>query len=98
MYSITPVAEFSGHGLNWRIHLAKYSALRAVRRSEYPGVPILAGGHNLTPLVEIGLTDLPKSGGATAPPAPIGATGLQSQGQEAKVRHQNHRHHHSSKP
>ena len=65
MYSITPVAEFSGHGLNWRIHLAKYSALRAVRRSEYPGVPILAGGHNLTPLVEIGLTYLPKNGGCT---------------------------------
>ena len=31
------------------------------------------GGHNLTPLVEVGLTDLPKSGGAMAPP---GTTGL----------------------
>ena len=28
------------------------------------------GGHNLLPLVEIGLTVLPKSGGAIAPPAP----------------------------
>ena len=35
---------------------------RAVGRSENPGVPVLFGGHNLTPLVEIGLTDLPKSG------------------------------------
>ena len=37
--------------------------------SENPGVPVLFGGHNLSPLVEIGLTDLPKSGGAMAPPA-----------------------------
>ena len=37
----------------------------AVGRSENPGVPVLFGGHNLPPpLVEIGLTDLPKSGGA----------------------------------
>ena len=34
------------------------------------GVPVLFGGHNMPPLVEIGLTDLPKSGGAMAPPAP----------------------------
>ena len=40
------------------------------------GVPVLFGGHNLPPLVEIGLTDLPKSGGAMAPPAPPGTTGL----------------------
>ena len=44
---------------------------RAVARSENPGVPVLFGGHNLLPLVEIGLTDLPKSGGA-----PPGTTGL----------------------
>ena len=30
-------------------------------------MPVLFGGYNLTPLVEIGLTDLPKSGGAMAP-------------------------------
>ena len=34
------------------------------------------GGDNVPPLVEIGLTDLPKSGGAMAPPAPPGTTGL----------------------
>ena len=39
-------------------------------------VPVLFGGHNLSPLVEIGLTDLPKSGGAMAPPAPPGTTSL----------------------
>ena len=36
------------------------------------------GGHNLPPLVEIGLTDLPKFGGAMAPPAPPGTTSLRS--------------------
>ena len=36
---------------------------RAVGRSENPEVPVLFGGHNV-PLVEIELTDLPKSGGA----------------------------------
>ena len=41
---------------------------------ENPRVPVLFGGHNLPPLVEIGLTDLPKSGGA--PPAPPGTTPL----------------------
>ena len=49
---------------------------RAVGRSENPGVPVLFDGHNLPPLVEIGLTDLPKFGGAMAPPAPPGTTGL----------------------
>ena len=44
-----------------------------VGRSEDPGVPVLFGGHNLPLLVEIGLTDLPKSGGAMPPP---GTTGL----------------------
>ena len=46
--------------------------------SENPAVPVLYGGHNLLPLVEIGLTDLPKSGGAMAPPAPPETTGLLS--------------------
>ena len=40
------------------------SGYRAVGRFENPGVPVLFGGHNLFPLVDIGLTDLPKSGGA----------------------------------
>ena len=35
---------------------------RAVGRSENLGVPVSFGGHNLPPLVEIGLTDLPKPG------------------------------------
>ena len=49
---------------------------RAVARSENPWVPVLFGGHNLSPLVEIGLTDLPKSGCAMAHPAHPGTTGL----------------------
>ena len=40
--------------------------------SENPGVPVLFGGHNLPPLVEMGLTDLPQSGDALVPPAPTG--------------------------
>ena len=45
---------------------AKVLHSRAVGRSENPGVPVLFGGHNPHPLVEKGLTDLPKS---VAPPA-----------------------------
>ena len=37
---------------------------RVVGSYQNPGVPVLFGWHNLSPLVEIGLTDLPKSGGA----------------------------------
>ena len=49
---------------------------RAVGRSANPGLPVLFGGHNQPPLVEIGLTDLPKSGGASpATPAPTGLYG-----------------------
>ena len=44
-------------------------------------MPILFGGHILPPLVEIGLTDLSKFGGAMAPPAPPGTTGLIRKGQ-----------------
>ena len=51
-------------------------SFRAVGRSENPGVPVLFGGHNLSPLVEIGLTDLPKSGDVMAPPVPPETTGL----------------------
>ena len=40
---------------------------RALGRSENPGVPVFFDGHSLSPFVEIGLTDLPKSGGAMAP-------------------------------
>ena len=44
----------------------------AVGRSENLGLLVLFGGHNLLPLVEVGLTDLPKSGGAMAPRHPQG--------------------------
>ena len=40
------------------------ASIRAVGRSDNLGLPVLFGGHNLPLLVEIGLTDLPKSGGA----------------------------------
>jgi hypothetical protein len=52
----------------------KEFGLRAVRRSENLGVPVLFGGHNLPPLFDIGLTDLPKFGVPMAPPAPSGMT------------------------
>ena len=40
---------------------------RAIGKSKNLGVSVLYGGHNLPPLVEIGLIDLPKSGGAITP-------------------------------
>ena len=47
------------------------SRSRAIGGSENLEVPVLFGGDNLPPLVEIGLSDLPKSwGGAIATPAP----------------------------
>ena len=49
---------------------------RAVARSENPGGLVVLGGDNVSPLVEIGLTDLPKTGGAMAPPALLIPTGL----------------------
>ena len=45
-------------------------------RSENPGVSVLFSGHNLPLLVENGLTDLLKSVGPMAPPAPPGTTPL----------------------
>ena len=56
------------------IHLSHF---RAVGRSENPGVPVLFGGHNLPPLVEIGLTDLLNFGVPWHPRHPKGMTGLQ---------------------
>ena len=41
--------------------------IRAVGRYESPGVSVLFGGHNLPPLLEIGLTDLPKFWGRGTP-------------------------------
>ena len=37
---------------------------------------VVLGGDNVFPLVEIGLTDLPKTRGAKAPPAPLLPTAL----------------------
>ena len=44
--------------------------LRHAARVKNLGGHIVLGGDNLPPLVEIGLTDLPKSGGARAPRPP----------------------------
>ena len=45
--------------------------LRAVARSENRGGLVVLGGENVPPLVEIGLTDLPKTGGGGhVPPRP----------------------------
>ena len=41
----------------------KVTHIRAVARSENPGGHVVLGGDNVPPLVEIGLTDLTKSGG-----------------------------------
>ena len=49
-------------GVSFYFRVKFFVQCRAVGRSENPGVPVLFGGHNLSPLVEIGLTDLPKSG------------------------------------
>ena len=51
---------------------------RAVGRSENPWVPVVIRWALSVSPVEIGLTDLPKSGGAMAPLAPPGTTGLLS--------------------
>ena len=48
--------------------MSTYIQLRAVARSENPGGLVVLGGDNVPPLVEIGLTDLPKTGGAKALP------------------------------
>ena len=42
----------------------------AVARSENRGGLVVLGGDNVPPLVEIGLTDLPKNVGAEAPQPP----------------------------
>ena len=42
---------------------------RDAPRVKNPGGQVVLGGDNVSPLVEIGLIDPPKSGGAAAPPA-----------------------------
>ena len=61
-------------GVSFYFRVKFFVQCRAVGRSENPGVQVLFGEHNLSPLVEIGLTVLPKSGDSMAPP---GTTGLQ---------------------
>ena len=56
--------------------ITKVFRFRAFARSGNPGVPVLFGEHNIPSLVEIGLTDLPKSGDAMATPESPGTTGL----------------------
>ena len=55
---------------------AQVSAYRAVARSEILWGLVVLGGDNVSPLVEIGLADLPNIGGAKAPPSPHLATAL----------------------
>ena len=43
--------------------------IRHATRVKNPVGQVVLGGDNVSPLVEIGLTDPPKSGGAAAPPA-----------------------------
>ena len=61
-------------GQNNKYDIAKTSGLtnRAVARSENPGGPVVLWWALSAPLVEIGLTFWPKTGGeAKAPPAPL---------------------------
>ena len=51
------------------IPYGEYLLYRHVSRSENLGGRVVLGGDNVPPLVKIGLTDLPKTGGAYAPPA-----------------------------
>ena len=49
--------------------LVKQLHRHAARVKNPGGGQVVLGGDNVSPLVEIGLTDPPKSGGAAAPPA-----------------------------
>ena len=62
------------------------SMFRSVGGFENPEVSVVMW-HNLPLLLEIGLTDLPKNGGAMAPPAPPGTTGLGVASGLAVLRH-----------
>ena len=59
-----------------RIVVSQFILYRAVGRSENPGLPVVIRWAQSVPLVEKGLTDLPKSGCAVAHPAHPGTTGL----------------------
>ena len=76
LHSLHSIAydSFYLHLLYWCFFLEFVAYAEAVGRSENPGVPIKMWGHNRFPLVEIGLTDLPKA----EPSAPPETTGLES--------------------
>ena len=61
---------------SWPSQKSLNFTLQGRRKVGKSGGHVLLGGDNMPPLVEIGLTDRPKSGGAHAPPAPPLATGL----------------------
>ena len=52
------------------LYVAVWAIRRAVARSENPGGLVVLGGDNVPHLVEIGLTDLPKTGGHVPPWSP----------------------------
>ena len=64
----------SDFGVGWYLRRNRTYIGRAVARSENPGGLVVLGGDNVPPLVEIGLTDLSKTGEAEAPPAPCDST------------------------
>ena len=51
-------------------HSVQLDQNRHVSRSENLGERVVLGGDNVSPLVEIGLSDLPKTGGAKPPSPP----------------------------
>ena len=55
---------------SWPLDYKKYLPYRTVARSEIPGGLVVLGGDNVSPLVEIGLADLPNIGGGLKPPQP----------------------------
>ena len=61
-----------------RVGIYAITTTRDIGRAENPGCQYCLVGI-ICPLVEIGLTDVPKSGVAMAPPAPTGTTGLHHQ-------------------
>ena len=64
------VIQFMNKPSDWKRSIKQEMLYRAVARSENPGGHVVLGGDNVPPLVEIGLADLPKSGGARAPGPP----------------------------
>ena len=51
------------HSMQYMLMITVY--IRAVARSENPGGLVVLGGENVPPLVEIGLSNLPKTGGGS---------------------------------